>query len=57
MKYEWGKESYIGKCTREERTGIIWLKARIWKLRWIRRGFKRGRCPLCLGEGDIAKML
>jgi hypothetical protein len=31
MKYEWGKESYIDKCTRKERMGIIWLKAGIWK--------------------------
>jgi hypothetical protein len=30
--------------------GIIWLKAGIWKLRGIRRGFERGRCPLCLAE-------
>jgi hypothetical protein len=51
MKYERDKESYIDKCTRKERMGIIWLKAGIWKLRGIRRGFKRGRCPLCLGGG------
>jgi hypothetical protein len=24
MKHEWGKESYIEKCTRKERMGIIW---------------------------------
>jgi hypothetical protein len=48
---EWGKESYIEKCTRKERMGIIWLKA------GIRRGFERGRCPLCLGEGDAKHIL
>jgi hypothetical protein len=32
MKYEWGKESNVNKCTRKERMGIIWLKAGIWKL-------------------------
>jgi hypothetical protein len=31
MKHEWGEESYIEKCTRKERMGIIWLKAGIWK--------------------------
>jgi hypothetical protein len=51
MKHEWGKESYTGKCTRKERMGIIWCKAGIWKLRGIRRGFKRGRCPLFGGGG------
>jgi hypothetical protein len=45
MNYEWGKESCIDKCTRKERMGIIWLKAGIWKLRGIRRGFERGTCP------------
>jgi hypothetical protein len=52
MKHEWGKESYIEKCTRKERMGIIWLK-----LRGIRRGFERGRCPLCLGEEDAKHIL
>jgi hypothetical protein len=37
--------------------GIIWLKAEIWKLRGIRRGFERGRCPLCLGEKDTKQIL
>jgi hypothetical protein len=38
--------------------GIIWLKAGIWKLRWIRGGgFERGRCPLCLGEEDAEHIL
>jgi hypothetical protein len=37
--------------------GIIWLKAGIWKLRRFRRGFERGRCPLCLGEEDAKHIL
>jgi hypothetical protein len=41
IKHDWGKESYIDKCTRKERIGIMWLKAGIWKLRGIRRGFKK----------------
>jgi hypothetical protein len=57
IKYEWGKESYINKCTRKERIGIIWLKAGIWKLRWIRRGLEKGRCPLCWGEEDAKHIL
>jgi hypothetical protein len=57
MKYEWGKVSYIDKCTRKERMGIIWLKAGIWKLRGIRRGFERRRCALCLGEEDVKQIL
>jgi hypothetical protein len=57
IKYEWGKESYIDKCTRKERMGIIWLKAGIWKLREIRRGFEKGRYPLCLWEEDAKHIL
>jgi hypothetical protein len=37
--------------------GIIRLKAGIWKLRGIGRGFERGRCPLCLGEEDAKHIL
>jgi hypothetical protein len=36
---------------------IILLKAGIRKLRGIRRGFERGRCPLCLGEEVDKHML
>jgi hypothetical protein len=48
MKHGWGKESYIDECTRKERMGIMWLKAGIRKLKGIKRGVDRGRCPLCL---------
>jgi hypothetical protein len=48
MKYKWSNESYINKCTRKERMGIVWPKAMIWKIRVIRRG------PLCLGK-EFAK--
>jgi hypothetical protein len=50
-------QSYIDKCTRKERMGIIWWKAGIWKLRGIMRGFERGRCPLCLGEEDAKRII
>jgi hypothetical protein len=32
MKHKWGKESCADAYTRNERMGIIWLKAGIWKL-------------------------
>jgi hypothetical protein len=51
MKHEFEKESYTDEWTRKERMGIKWLKAEIWRLIGIRRGFDRGRCPLCCGEG------
>jgi hypothetical protein len=45
------------KCTRNERIGVIWLKAGIWKLKGIRRGLEKGRCPLCWGEEDEKHIL
>jgi hypothetical protein len=33
------------------------LKAGIWKLKWIRRGLEKGRCPLCGGEEDAKHIL
>jgi hypothetical protein len=57
IKYEWGKVGYIDKCTRKERMEIIWLREGIWKLRGIRRGFERGRSPLCLEEENAKHIL
>jgi hypothetical protein len=57
VKREWGKEGYIVKCTRNERKGIIWCKAGIWKLRGIRGVLEKGRCPLCGGEEDEKHIL
>jgi hypothetical protein len=35
----------------------MWLKAGLWKLRGIRRGLEKGRCPLCWGEEDAKHIL
>jgi hypothetical protein len=41
MKHTWGKEQCTEWCTRngeeEEEKSIAWIKAGMWKLRWIRR--------------------
>jgi hypothetical protein len=57
IKRKWGKENYINECTRKERMGILLLNPGIWKLRGIRRGSDRGRCPLCLGEENTKHIL
>ena len=36
--------------TKKRRNGIIWLKARIWKLWGTRRGYEKGRFLFCLGD-------
>jgi hypothetical protein len=46
---QWGKESYTDEYTRKGRMGIIWLKAGIWKLRGIRRGFDKSKVPPMFG--------
>jgi hypothetical protein len=57
VKCEWGKEWYIDKCTRKERIGVIWWKAGIWKLKGIKGGLEKGRCPLCGGDEDEKHIL
>jgi hypothetical protein len=52
MKQEWAREEYIGCCTRNERSGLAWFKTGIWKLRGMRKGFEKGRCPLCSEDED-----
>jgi hypothetical protein len=48
MKHERDKAIYIEECTRKEGKEIIVtsLKAEVWKLSGVRRGFERGSCPL-----------
>jgi hypothetical protein len=52
MKQEWAREQYKSYCSRTESSGLAWFKTRIWKLRGTRKGFEKGRCPLCSEEED-----
>jgi hypothetical protein len=42
---------------RNDRIGIAWLRAGIWKLRGISKGLEISRCPLCNGEEDGVHIL
>jgi hypothetical protein len=57
MKQEWAREQYISCCTRTEKSGLAWFKTGIWKLRGMRKGFEKGRCPLCSEEEDPIHIL
>jgi hypothetical protein len=57
MKHRWGGDEYIELCSTNERNGLAWMKAEVWKLRGIRRGLKKGTCPLCRGNEDIKHIL
>jgi hypothetical protein len=39
------------------RSGLAWFKIGIWKLRGMRKGFDKGRCPLCSEEEDPKHIL
>jgi hypothetical protein len=41
---------YTVSYTRNERNGLAWFKTGIWELKGMRRGFEKGRCPLCREE-------
>jgi hypothetical protein len=43
--------------SRNDRMGIAWFRAGIWKLRGMRKGLEIGRCPLCNGEEDAIHIL
>jgi hypothetical protein len=38
--------------SRNDRIGIVWFQAGIWKLRGMWKGLEIGSCPLCNGEED-----
>jgi hypothetical protein len=56
MKQEWAREQHIS-CTRTDRSGLAWFKTGIWKLRGMRKGSEKGRCPLCSEEEDPIRIL
>jgi hypothetical protein len=37
IQQKWGREEYIEVCSRNERKGLVGMKAGVWKLRGIRR--------------------
>jgi hypothetical protein len=41
MKLEWAWEEHTICCTRNERRGLAWFEAGIWKLRGVRNGFEK----------------
>jgi hypothetical protein len=57
MKQEWAREEHICCCTRNEISGLAWFKTGIWKLRHMRKGFEKGRCPLCSEDEDAIHIL
>jgi hypothetical protein len=56
-KLEWAWEANTVCCTRNERSGLAWFKAGIWKLRGMRKVSEKGRCPLCGEEKDNLHIL
>ena len=57
LNFCWGKKLYIECCSRKERSGIAWLIAGTWQLKGVRRNADKGRCPLCLQEEDVKRIL
>jgi hypothetical protein len=47
MKRNWGREEYIGCCSRDERRGWAWWRLGIWKMKGCRREVRKGQCPMC----------
>jgi hypothetical protein len=57
MKQEWAREEYIVCCTRNKRSGLAWFRNGIQKLRGMRKGFEKGRCPICSEDEDAVHIL
>jgi hypothetical protein len=56
-KLQWSREEHTVYCTRNERSGLAWLKTGIWKLRGMRKVSETGRCPLYSKEEDAVHIL
>jgi hypothetical protein len=44
-------------CSRNKRNELDWMKAGVWKLRGIKRGWEKGTCPLYMGNEDVNHIL
>jgi hypothetical protein len=53
MKLLWARDDYVMCCSENDRRGIVWFRAGIWKLRGMRKGLEIGMCPLCNAEEDV----
>jgi hypothetical protein len=57
MKLLRDREDYVMCGSRNDRMGIAWFRAGIWKVRGVRKGLEIGRCPLCDGEEKVVHIL
>jgi hypothetical protein len=57
MKLLWGREDCVMCGSSNDRMGIAWFRAGIWKLRGIRKGLVIGKLPFCNGEEDAIHIL
>jgi hypothetical protein len=53
MKLQWAREEYTVCCTKNVRSGLASFRTGTWKLKGMRKGFEKGRCPLCHQEDDV----
>jgi hypothetical protein len=47
----------IDQCKSDGRTGLIWVRLGLWKLRGERRNAEKGRCPLCNEDENVVNIL
>jgi hypothetical protein len=57
MKLLFDREDCVMCGSRNDRMGIAWFRAGIWKFRGSRKGLQIGRCTLCNGEEDAIRIL
>jgi len=47
LEEEWGRELYTSCYELNERNAVAWFRLGMWKMRGLRKGAERERCPLC----------
>jgi hypothetical protein len=57
VKLEWAKEEYTVCCATNERSGLSRFETGIWNLGGTRKGFEKGRCPVCSEDEDALHIL
>jgi hypothetical protein len=56
IKFVWVMEAYTDFCTRNERSGLARYNTGILKMRRMRKGFEKGRRPLCSEKENVFRL-
>lgn len=57
LEEDWRRELYTSSYELNQRNAVACFRLGMWKMRGLRKGAERGRCPLCEEEKNESHIL